>query len=214
MSRLLRKSVVNNKKFKKLQTQQLPRLSVSTISEDKKQEISNDYLKETIKRPNNLETDDEWIALKTFDFFNEITLIFDAISTYCTTIECPDMKIGNIKEFFWIENKKKIKLCANDYIIAVLEWIDTTMNDTSKIPDEFDKNKYDGKKFKTTIKKINQRLLRIYLHIIYKHLNVLKEYKLYENFFVTFSQFQYFCLEFKLVEEKEFNCISLILDKQ
>jgi len=61
------------------------------------------------------------------------------------------------------------------------------------------------------MKNILKRLLRIYLHIYFHHLDKVVVSERMNIFMKYFKQFYYFTLEFKLVDEKEFEPLSPIV---
>lgn len=51
------------------------------------------------------------------DFFNEINLLYGAISECCTSTSCPHMKAGDEYEYYWMDGVKYKKPTQVSYII-------------------------------------------------------------------------------------------------
>ena len=49
------------------------------------------------------EDENEWLAVHTVDFFNEIALLYGTISEYCTRDTCPTMSAGARFEYLWAD---------------------------------------------------------------------------------------------------------------
>ena len=61
----------------------------------------------------------EWLAVKTIEFFKEISLLFGCLSEFCTQATCPTMTAGHRYEYLWADNssiKKPMKVSASQYI--------------------------------------------------------------------------------------------------
>ena len=61
----------------------------------------------------------EWLAVKTIEFFKEISLMFGCLTEFCTRSSCPTMTAGNRYEYLWADNtsiKKPMKVSASEYI--------------------------------------------------------------------------------------------------
>merc|ERR1711991_315003 len=54
----------------------------------------------------------EWLAVNTVDFFNQINLLYGSITEFCTEETCPVMSAGSKYEYHWADGvkvKKPIK---------------------------------------------------------------------------------------------------------
>ena len=61
----------------------------------------------------------EWLAVKTIEFFKEISLLFGCLTEFCTKFTCPTMTAGSRYEYLWADNtsvKKPMKVSAAEYI--------------------------------------------------------------------------------------------------
>merc|ERR1711907_784447 len=61
----------------------------------------------------------EWLAVNTVDFFNQINLLYGSVSEYCTDETCEVMSAGPKYEYWWADGekiKKPIKCSAPEYM--------------------------------------------------------------------------------------------------
>jgi hypothetical protein len=81
----------------------------------------------------------EWLAVNTVDFFNEISLLYGTVTEFCTPSSCPVMSAGPSYEYLWADGirvKKPIKVirsalgvclvCAVHVIVSVI-WVDVSV---------------------------------------------------------------------------------------
>ncbi|KAF3850791.1 hypothetical protein F7725_012563 [Dissostichus mawsoni] len=97
----------------------------------------------------------EWIAVNTVDFFNQINMLYGTITEFCTETSCSVMSAGPRYEYHWADGtniKKPIKCSAPKYIDYLMTW---------EFP--FPKN------FMSVAKTILKRLFRVYAHIYHQH---------------------------------------------
>jgi MOB kinase activator 1 len=52
------------------------------------------------------EDENEWIAMKAIDLFNEVELVYSTVSEFCTNASCPRMCAGRKWEYKWADGKK------------------------------------------------------------------------------------------------------------
>ncbi len=68
----------------------------------------------------------EWLAVNTVDFFNEINLLYGIIAEFCTEQACPIMCAGPKYEYMWADGmtiKKPISCSAPRYVDYLLTWV-------------------------------------------------------------------------------------------
>ena len=113
---------------------------------------------------------DEWIAVNTVDFFNQINMLYGTITEFCTEDGCPIMSAGPKYEYHWADGqtvKKPIKCSAPKYIDYLMTWVQDQLDDEalfpSKIGVKFPPN------FQVIVKTILKRLFRVYAHIYHQH---------------------------------------------
>merc|ERR1711879_207824 len=61
----------------------------------------------------------EWLAVNTVDFFNQINLLYGSVSEYCTDASCAVMSAGPKYKYWWADGekiKKPIKCSAPEYM--------------------------------------------------------------------------------------------------
>lgn len=81
----------------------------------------------------------EWLAVSTVDFFNQINLLYGSIEEYCTKECCPLMTAGPQYEYHWADGvnvKKPIKCSAPEYIDYLMNWIQVQLDDESLFPSQ------------------------------------------------------------------------------
>jgi len=147
----------------------------------------------------------EWLAVNTVDFFNEISLLYGTITEFCTPSTCPVMSAGPQYEYLWADNvkvKKPIKVSAPEYVDYLMSWVETQLNDETIFPLQlgtpFPKN------FQSIVKVIFKRLFRVYAHIYHSHFQKIVGLGAEAHLNTCFKHFIYFVYEFKLIEpEKE-----------
>jgi MOB kinase activator 1 len=156
----------------------------------------------------------EWIAVNTVDFFNQINMLYGTITEHCTTESCPVMSAGPKYEYHWADGtsvKKPIKCSAPKYIDYLMTWVqDQLDNETifpSKIGTSFPRN------FITIAKTILKRLFRVYAHIYHAHFDDIISLKEEAHLNTSFKHFIYFVHEFTLIEKKELSPMQELIDR-
>ncbi|VDI25662.1 Hypothetical predicted protein [Mytilus galloprovincialis] len=112
----------------------------------------------------------EWVAVNTVDFFNQINMLYGTITEFCTEETCPVMSAGPKYEYHWADGqtvKKPIKCSAPKYIDYLMSWVQDQLDEESLFPSKigvpFPKN------FLAIAKTILKRLFRVYAHIYHQH---------------------------------------------
>jgi len=112
----------------------------------------------------------EWVAVNTVDFFNQINMLYGTITEFCTESSCSVMSAGPKYEYHWADGnqvKKPIKCSAPKYIDFLMTWVENQLNNEKIFPCAlgvpFPRN------FETIIKVIFKRLFRVYAHIYHTH---------------------------------------------
>ena len=128
----------------------------------------------------------EWVAVNTVDFFNQINMLYGTITDFCTEETCPIMSAGQKYEYHWADGqqvKKPIKCSAPKYIDYLMTWVQDQIDDESLFPSKigtvyiakpFCFNLYISgvlfpKNFLAIAKTILKRLFRVYAHIYHQH---------------------------------------------
>lgn len=136
---------------------------------------------------------DEWIAVNTVDFFNQINMLYGTITEFCTEDRCPIMSAGPKYEYHWADGqtvKKPIKCSAPKYIDYLMTWVQDQLDDEnifpSKIGVKFPPN------FQSIVKTILKRLFRVYAHIYHQHFKyVNRKMKAYAKTYLLYYFFHY-----------------------
>ena len=128
-------------------------------------------IRDIIKTPKG-EDDKEWLAANTFDFYNNICMLYGVVSEYCTKETCPIMNAGPKYEYLWadgVKYKKPIKVSAPEYVNLLMDWIEKQINNPKLFPLEH--NKPYPNNFKRIVKNIFKRMFRVYAHIYHSHIH-------------------------------------------
>lgn len=146
----------------------------------------------------------EWLAVNTVDFFNQINMLYGTITEFCTPQECPVMSAGPKYEYHWcdgVQFKKPVKLSAPEYVDYLMTWVQNQLDDEtifpSKIGVPFPKN------FPSVAKNIFKRLFRIYAHIYHAHFPKVVSLGEEAHLNTSFKHFIFFVQEFNLIDKKE-----------
>ena len=113
----------------------------------------------------------EWLAVNTVDFFNEISLLYGTITEFCLPTTCPVMCAGPHYQYLWADTtgkyKQPVKVSAPEYVDLLMSWVEAQLNDETLFPLQlgtpFPKN------FQSVVKNIFKRLFRVYAHIYHSH---------------------------------------------
>jgi len=150
------------------------------------------------------EDQNEWLAVNTVDFFNEISLLYGTISDFCTRETCPRMTAGDEFEYLWMDGvkyKKPTEVAAPEYVELLMAWVEAQINDEQIFPLQL--GTPFPKDFVQRIKKIFQRLFRVYAHVYLSHVDRIQELGAGAHLNTCFKHFIFFVKEFKLIEEGE-----------
>lgn len=146
----------------------------------------------------------EWLAVNTVDFFNQLNLLYGSITEFCTPKACPMMSAGPRYEYLWADGvrvKKPIKCSAPDYVDYLMEWVQGILDDESIFPSHVDVP--FPKHFPQVVKTIFKRLFRVYAHIYYSHFHKIVNLGEEAHLNTCFKHFYYFIREFNLVDKRE-----------
>ncbi|GAA6024483.1 hypothetical protein JCM10207_004510 [Rhodosporidiobolus poonsookiae] len=146
----------------------------------------------------------EWLALNTVDFFNQINMLFGCVTEFCTAQECPVMCAGPRFEYHWqdgVRYKKPTKMTAPEYVDNLMNWVQGMLDDEAIFPSKI--GVPFSKTFQATVKSIVRRLFRVYAHLYNHHFAVICALSLEAHLNTSFRHFLLFVTEFHLVEKKE-----------
>jgi MOB kinase activator 1 len=155
----------------------------------------------------------EWVAVNTVDFFNQINMLYGTVTEFCTEESCPVMSAGRKYEYHWADGttvKKPIKCSAPKYIDFLMTWVQYQLDDESIFPSKigvpFPKN------FLPVAKTILKRLFRVYAHIYHLHFDDVKRLEEEAHLNTSFKHFIFFVEEFSLIDKKELSPMQDLID--
>ncbi|KAF9963553.1 MOB kinase activator 1B [Mortierella alpina] len=155
----------------------------------------------------------EWLAVNTVDFFNQINMLYGTITEFCTPQDCPVMSAGPKYEYHWKDDsqfKKPARVSAPVYVDHLMSWVQSQLdNETifpSKIGIEF------PPQFKTIINDIFRRLFRVYAHIYTTHFPIIVSLGEEAHLNTSFKHFILFVKEFDLIDSKELAPLSDLIE--
>lgn len=156
----------------------------------------------------------EWIAVNTVDFFNQINMLYGTLTEFCTADSCPVMAAGPKYEYLWadgIQIKKPIKVSAPQYVDYMMTWVQSQLDDQelfpSKIGVPFPKN------FRSVCKAILKRLFRVYAHVYHAHFDKVISLEEERHLNTSFKHFIFFVKEFELMDPKEMSPLKLLISR-
>ncbi|XP_045584078.2 MOB kinase activator-like 1 isoform X2 [Procambarus clarkii] len=156
----------------------------------------------------------EWVAVNTVDFFNQINMLYGTITEMCTEESCPVMSAGPKYEYHWADGqtvKKPIKCSAPKYIDYLMTWVQDQLDDEALFPSKigvpFPRN------FQSNAKTILKRLFRVYAHIYHQHFSEVVQLGEEAHLNTSFKHFIFFVQEFQLIERKELAPLQELIDK-
>uniref|UniRef100_A0A3P9IE02 MOB kinase activator 1B n=1 Tax=Oryzias latipes TaxID=8090 RepID=A0A3P9IE02_ORYLA len=165
----------------------------------------------------------EWVAVNTVDFFNQINMLYGTVTDFCTEEKCPIMSPALIPhlpwlfcryEYHWADGtniKKPIKCSAPKYIDYLMTWVQDQLDDETLFPSKigvpFKKN------FLNVAKTILKRLFRVYAHIYHQHFDSVMQLQEEAHLNTSFKHFIFFVQEFNLIDRKELVPLQELIEK-
>ena len=175
--------------------------------------LGSGNLQAAVKLPEN-EDKEEWLAVHTVDFFNQINLLFGSILDWCTPKTCSIMSAGSKFEYLWADGvkvKTPIALSAPDYVEALMDWIQALLDNEKIFPSRTDVP--FPKHFEAVIRQVFKRLFRVYAHIYYSHFQKIVSLGEEAHLNTCFKHFYYFIVEFDLVDKKEMLPLADLIER-
>ncbi|NXY38305.1 MOB1A kinase, partial [Pomatorhinus ruficollis] len=182
----------------------------------------------------------EWIAVNTVDFFNQINMLYGTITEFCTESSCPVMSAGPRYEYHWADGtniKKPIKCSAPKYIDYLMTWVQDQLDDETLFPSKIGGCScmpQDGlswlshalipacpcfpgvpfpKNFMSVAKTILKRLFRVYAHIYHQHFDSVMRLQEEAHLNTSFKHFIFFVQEFSLIDRRELAPLHELIEK-
>ncbi|RWR75178.1 MOB kinase activator-like protein 1A [Cinnamomum micranthum f. kanehirae] len=180
--------------------------------------LGSGNLREAVRLPLG-EDPNEWLAVNTMDFFNQVNLLYGTITEFCTPVSCPTMTAGpsisykasalmqrslHRYEYRWadgIKIKKPIEVSAPKYVEYLMEWIECLLDDESIFPQKL--GAPFPPCFREVVKTIFKRMFRVYAHIYHSHFQKIVHLKEEAHLNTCFKHFILFSREFQLIGKEE-----------
>ncbi|EEU47975.1 uncharacterized protein NECHADRAFT_98881 [Fusarium vanettenii 77-13-4] len=187
-------------------------------------------LRKVVKLPEG-EDENEWLAVNTrwradedllvVDFYNQINLLYGAITEFCSPQSCPEMKATDEFEYLWQDNenyKRPTKMPAPAYIEQLMTWVQSNIDNEQVLPSKI--GSYDPvlqldfsltspgvpfpKSFPALVRQIFKRMYRVYAHIYCHHYPVIRELGLEPHLNTSFKQYVLFVDEHSLASGRDY----------
>lgn len=153
----------------------------------------------------------EWLALNVFEFYNHLNKFYGVIAEYVTPDKYPTMTADPRTEYVWMmPNSRTASLPANQYIEYALNWISNKINDQTIFPTKA--GMAFPPSFLKDIKGICRQMFRIIAHIYWNHFEKIVHLSLEAHWISYFSHYISFIREFDLLESKELEPLSMLID--
>ncbi|KZV43525.1 MOB kinase activator-like 1, partial [Dorcoceras hygrometricum] len=154
--------------------------------------LGSGNLREAVRLPLG-EDLNEWLAVNTVDFFNQVNFLYGTLTEFCTSLTCPTMSAGPKYEYRWADGitvKKPMEVSAPKYVEYLMDWIEAQLDDESIFPQKlgapFPHN------FSDIVKTILKRLFRVYAHIYHSHFQTIVNLKEAAHLNTCFKHFVLF----------------------
>lgn len=153
----------------------------------------------------------EWLAVHTIEFYNELNLLYGVLVEFCTPESCPIMSAGPLYEYLWADGSTPRSVSAYEYIDLLMNWIDSQLNNEALFPTEigvsFPRN------FLSIIKVVFKRLFRVYAHIYHSHFAQVMSICMEFHLNTCFKHFIIFVGRFNLVDEKDLEPLAELIQQ-
>lgn len=173
-----------------------------TLLLERTKTLGSSELADQVKLPPGA-SEEEWLAITTIDFFNDLNLLAGALSEFCTSATCPVMCAGPYS-FAWCDGDKfktPTKMSAPHYIRHLLLWVERQLADETFMPVE--QGVPFPRHYRQGLRVIYKRLFRIYAHTFHSHFKDFVEAEADAHLNYSFKHFIYFVKEFNLIQEAE-----------
>ncbi|KAG6005322.1 Maintenance of ploidy protein mob1 [Claviceps maximensis] len=161
-------------------------------------------LRKVVKLPEG-EDENEWLAVNMVDFYNQINLLYGAITEFCSPQSCPEMKATDEFEYLWQDNenyKRPTKMPAPAYIEQLMTWVQSNIDNESVLPSKI--GVPFPKSFSALVRQIFKRMYRVYAHIYCHHYPVIRELGLEPHLNTSFKQYVLFIDEHSLASGRDY----------
>jgi len=191
------------KTFKPQRSREQPSPTQDKLQKHLEKTLGSGDLHEAVKLPPG-EDLNEWIAVNTVDFFNQINMLYGTLTEFCTAESCPVMSAGPKYEYLWADGvtiKKPIKCTAAEYIDYLMTWAGAQLDDERLFPSKI--GVPFPKEFMKVCKSLVKRLFRVYAHIYHSHFAMVVKLGEEAHLNTSFKHFSFFIGEFKMIDKRE-----------
>lgn len=149
----------------------------------------------------------EWLAFNTKMYFDQINILYGAISENCTPQTCATMNAPANTQYHWLDEKnKKCKYSASQYIDTVLTYTAKTISDDSLFPTKV--GHAFPASFDAIVKKIHKHLFQVLAHMYHSHYKELLMLQLNGHLNSIYFHFYLFNKSFNLIDEKDLEVLD------
>ncbi|KAI7902824.1 Mob1/phocein [Cokeromyces recurvatus] len=153
----------------------------------------------------------EWLAFHAFEFFNHINLFYGSITYFCTSQTCPTMSAGPGIEYTWSDSiSKKVRLPAPQYIDYMTSSLQSILDDESVFPTKAGSD--FPRELPSIVKKMFSQMFKLFAHIYHEHYDKVLCLNEDPHFNSLFAHFISFAREFDLLDKKEVQPLSELID--
>ncbi|ESQ42063.1 hypothetical protein EUTSA_v10015917mg [Eutrema salsugineum] len=175
--------------------------------------LGSGNLREAVRLPPG-EDINEWLAINTIDFYNQVNVLYATLEEFCTPTTCPIMNAGSRYEYRWADGitiTKPIWVSAPEYVEYLMNWIETQIDDEGIFPQKlgapFPPN------FEDFVKLILKRLFRVYGHIYHSHFQKIVNLKEEAHLNTCFKHFILFISEYQLIDKADLDPLKDLVEK-
>ncbi|EGW30523.1 uncharacterized protein SPAPADRAFT_63359 [Spathaspora passalidarum NRRL Y-27907] len=186
---------------------------------------SDNALIQAVKLPRD-EDLNEWLAIHVVDFYNQINMLYGAITEFCSPATCPRMIATEEYEYLWQETpmdqhrgdsnappsspRRPVSLPACEYIENLMNWVQGFFDNDNIFPSKI--GAPFPQQFPSLVKTIFKRLFRIYAHIYCHHFHEISELGLQSHLNTSLKHYVLFANEFQLISRKDYGPLEDLVD--
>lgn len=153
----------------------------------------------------------EWLAIHSVDFYNQINMLYGAITEFCSPTTCPRMIATEEYEYLWQETgKRPVLLPACEYIENLMNWVQGFFDNDNIFPLKI--GAPFPQQFPVLIKTIFKRIFRIYAHIYCHHFHEITELGLQLHLNTSLKHYVLFANEFSLILQKDYGPLEELVN--
>ncbi|CAM9835603.1 unnamed protein product [Chrysoparadoxa australica] len=158
----------------------------------------------------------EWLAVNTVDFFNEVSLLYGIVSEDAERFTRPGEGFPPGFEYLWVPEAKPgtrkptpQKCSAPQYVDYVMTWVEDQINKDELFPTSTE-TPYP-KDFKKSVVTIFKRLFRVFAIIYTSHFETIEQLGAAAHLNTSFKHFIFFAQEFELLPRKEMDPLEALI---